>query len=298
MAAKHRQVQVVDPNFNKYNFNEKYENPTVGDFDNGDYQRGPEVYLNPPQIHRDLEPQQKELYVPKQILVHLDLKGAPPKMEFLLDFLKQIKNWGATGILLEYEDMFPFEGMLKDVSASNHYNKSDIFNILIKSKELGLEVIPLVQTFGHMEFILKHGQFAHLRDNSLMPESICPCHQQSMSLIGLYIDQVMALHKDSIKHLHIGCDEVFHLGECSSCASKPRTDVFVNHVANVAKYVKNKYPQIESVIIWDDMLRNMMSAEMLPLQVIEICQNYNGLKQYQIVSSKVNKGVVNKSGKI
>ena len=85
--------------------------------------------------------------------------------------------------------MFPFEGMLKDVAAMNHYNKSDIYNILIKSKELGLEVIPLVQTFGHMEFILKHGQFAHLRDSADMPESICPCHQQTMTLIGLYIDQ-------------------------------------------------------------------------------------------------------------
>ena len=85
--------------------------------------------------------------------------------------------------------MFPFEGMLKDVAAVNHYNKSDIYNILIKSKELGLEVIPLVQTFGHMEFVLKHGQFAHLRDSADMPESICPCHQQTMTLIGLYIDQ-------------------------------------------------------------------------------------------------------------
>ena len=62
--------------------------------------------------------------------------------------------------------------------------------MLITSKQLGLEVIPLVQTFGHMEFILKHGQFASLRDSPQMPESICPCHEQTMNLIGLYIDQV------------------------------------------------------------------------------------------------------------
>merc|ERR1711971_1100187 len=145
------------------------------------------------------------------------------------------------------------------------YNKSDIYNILIKSKELGLEVIPLVQTFGHMEFILKHGQFAHLRDSADMPESICPCHQQTMTLIGLYIDQVMALHKD-IKSLHIGCDEVYHLGECSDCSGQGRTDVFVKHVSTVANYVKNKYPHVESIIIWDDMLRNFMSSEMMPLK--------------------------------
>jgi hexosaminidase len=186
-------------------------------------------------------------------------------MEFLLKFLKLIKTWGATGILLEYEDMFPFEGLLKEIAASNHYTKSDIYSILTTCKQLNLEVIPLVQTFGHMEFILKHGKFAHLRDSPEMPESICPCHTQTMGLISMYIDQVMALHREA-KHLHIGCDEVYHLGECSDCSGQGRSDIFVKHTANVAKYAKTKYPQLESVIIWDDMLRNMMGAEMMSLR--------------------------------
>ncbi len=276
VAAKHRLVQQIpsrlDSNPIQPYFNEKYDNVQVSDLDGGDYQqRSPDVFLNPPNAYMrgdqgpERDDQSQSLYVPKQILVHLDLKGAPPKMDFLLKFLKLIKDWGATGelncflkiclvflielsefflgILVEYEDMFPFEGMLKEVAATNHYNKSDIFNLLIKSKELGLEVIPLVQTFGHMEFILKHGQFAHLRDSPQMPESICSCHEQSMSLIGLYIDQIMTLHKD-VKHLHIGCDEVYHLGECSACEGQSRTDVFIKHVSNVANYVKSKYPQV------------------------------------------------------
>ena len=41
-------------------------------------------------------------------------------------------------------------------------------------KELGLDVIPLVQTFGHMEFILKHELFSNLRDVAEMPESDIP----------------------------------------------------------------------------------------------------------------------------
>ena len=82
-----------------------------------------------------------------------------------------------------------------------------------------LQVIPLVQTFGHMEFILKLEQFSHLRDVAEMPESICPCHDQTMSLIRTYIDQVMSIHKH-VKYLHIGCDEVFHLGECAPCLSQ------------------------------------------------------------------------------
>ena len=58
-----------------------------------------------------------------------------------------------------------------------------------------------------------------------------------------YCDLVMALHKD-VKSLHIGCDEVYHLGECSDCSGQGRTDVFVKHVSTVANYVKNKYPHV------------------------------------------------------
>lgn len=88
-----------------------------------------------------------------------------------------------------------------------------------------------------MEFVLKHATFSHLRDVSDMPESICPCHPQSMTVIENLLDQVLSLHKDS-SYVHIGCDEVFHLGECEHCQQQTRADVFVNHVAKVAKYVK------------------------------------------------------------
>lgn len=87
-------------------------------------------------------------YVPEQRLVHLDMKGAPPKIEYLLKVLHMVSRLGATGILIEYEDMFPYEGDLQVVTARNHYSKEDVQTILDKCNELDLDVIPLVQTFG------------------------------------------------------------------------------------------------------------------------------------------------------
>ena len=140
-----------------------------------------------------------------------------------------------------------------------------------------------------MEFILKLEEFSHLRDVPEMPESICPCHEQAMPLLKTYIDQVMSVHKH-VKYLHIGCDEVFHLGECSQCLTKvsrlafhhhhtnmknhrtcihfstqgqTRSEIFVDHVKRVAGYVRQTYGV--NVIIWDDMLRNFMPEEMEPL---------------------------------
>ena len=72
----------------------------------------------------------------------------------------------------------------------------------------------------------------------------------------------MALHPNS-QSIHIGCDEVFHLGTCSQCQGLPRAHLFVNHVARVARYIKDAHKR--RVIIWDDMLRGFMTVEMQPL---------------------------------
>lgn len=60
----------------------------------------------------------------QQILIHIDLKGAPPKFEFLerlLRFISSNFNHLANGVIIEFEDMFPFSGFLKDISSPNCY---------------------------------------------------------------------------------------------------------------------------------------------------------------------------------
>ena len=37
-----------------------------------------------------------------------------------------------------------------------HYTTGDVEELLQAANQLELEVVPLVQTFGHLEFLLKH----------------------------------------------------------------------------------------------------------------------------------------------
>ena len=48
------------------------------------------------------------------------------------------------------------------------------------------------------------------------------------------------------------------------CSGHTRTEVYVSHVANIAKYVRSTWKGVQP-IIWDDMLRNMLTEEMRPL---------------------------------
>lgn len=52
-------------------------------------------------------------FVPELRIVHIDLKGAPPKLDYLKRVLRLSKEAGANAVLLEYEDVsVNFKGIL------------------------------------------------------------------------------------------------------------------------------------------------------------------------------------------
>lgn len=216
---------------------------------------------------------------PFQKLVHLDLKGAPPRIEYLQELLPFLKHLGATGLLLEYEDTFPFKGELRPLAASHAYSESDISTLLALAKDSGLSVIPLVQTFGHFEFVLKQEQFLTLREVEGQPFALCPRNPKSLPFVEELVDQVLQLHPD-IKHIHIGADEVWNIGRCGACQSwmhdwmtssssnsslapsgattasdEARDALFLDHIVHLATYIRQKYPKVK-LIMWDDMFRD------------------------------------------
>lgn len=226
----------------------------------GLYQMGiPYVNLDP-----------RKPYVPEQRLVHFDLKGAPPKVSYLKRLFPLIRELGATGVLLEWEDMFPFTGPLSSIAAGNAYSRRDVEEILTAARGSELEVIPLVQTFGHVEFALKHPEFSGLREVPESPQALCPSLNASMDFVEKMIEQVMELHQGA-RFLHIGCDEVFQMGECRRCRSQMRETLFLSHVARVASFVRGRYSTV-TPIIWDDMLRHLSPQSLDEFHIGELVE--------------------------
>ncbi|XP_071448252.1 hexosaminidase D-like isoform X2 [Hetaerina americana] len=205
------------------------------------------------------------LYVPPHRIVHLDLKGAPPTAVFIKRILPILVHLGATGILIEWEDVFPWTTIVP-LAAGNAYSRQDVAAILSAAHGLGLEVIPLVQTFGHLEFALKHQEWAALREDDRVPTALCPSLNASRTFVEKLLDEVVKAHSDATpsgkppRYIHIGCDEVFQLGECPRCRSVPRERLFLGHVSHVAAHVKNRYGS--TPLIWDDMLRHVSPEAM------------------------------------
>ncbi|KAG8234758.1 hypothetical protein J437_LFUL006590, partial [Ladona fulva] len=190
------------------------------------------------------------------------MKGAPPTVAYLKKIFPILAHLGATGILLEWEDVFPFAS-ISPLAAGNAYSRSDVAAILASARSNDLEVIPLVQTFGHLEFALKHAEWSSLREDERVPTALCPSLNASRVFVERMLDEVISAHSvdgRAPKFVHIGCDEVFQLGECPRCRSSPRERLFLSHVTHVAASVRNRFGS--TPIIWDDMLRHVSPEAM------------------------------------
>ncbi|KAI4896799.1 hypothetical protein NFI96_026708 [Prochilodus magdalenae] len=221
---------------------------------------------------KDTEPELQEeeievIHVPEKPytgplhLVHLDLKGAAPKVSYLKQIFPLLSSLGARGILIEYEDMFPYEGQLEILRSPFAYSVEEIEEIRKLANLSNLELIPLVQVFGHLEFVLKHEKFVYLREVAKYPNSISPMVPDSLKLITEMLKQVLKRHPEA-RFFHIGSDEVYELGESEESKrwlEKNNGDVgalYLTHVSAVCRIVTEMRPGMK-MIFWEDMLRKI-----------------------------------------
>ncbi|XP_045472995.1 hexosaminidase D-like [Harmonia axyridis] len=240
---------------------------------------GENIVVEPFQISKPVE---KVQFTGKKF-VHLDLKGAPPKISYYEYLFPLLFNSGVGGVVIEYEDTFPFEGNLSNISALNAYTRSDIDMINILADTNKLEIIPLVQTFGHLEFVLKLEEFKELREVPIYPQEICPSHEKSLPLLTEMLTQIIDAHPFTEK-IHIGADETHHVGRCKECTRRMKLEhittdgLYIKHVKKIRDFLRRKYPLLK-IFMWDDQLRNFSEEETLneldKLDIIPVVWQYN-----------------------
>ncbi|XP_063286559.1 hexosaminidase D-like [Pelobates fuscus] len=230
-------------------------------------------------------------------LVHLDLKGAAPRITYFEQLFPLLSKLGANGLLIEYEDMFPFSGELEVLKSAYAYSEADIDKILKLAKMNKLEVVPLVQTFGHMEYVLKHDKFRGLREVERYPNSLNPHHAESLPLVKSILTQVLEKHP-TCNWIHIGADEVYHLGEGQDSKAWLNDNqgnlgkMFVTFIKGVVGFLHEHFPEKEQ-LMWDDMLRKLkvdvIQASGIATHVSPVLWIYNSAFSSDLAESHISK---------
>ena len=169
-----------------------------------------------------------------------------------MDFVKFFAtNKVITGFLLEFEDTLPYKGNLECVRADRHekcYTEEQIKKLVKYIKEdLKLKIVPLVQVFSHLEYVLKRNQFKDLREEPEKMLSLCPLKDGSIDLVLELINQTIGfVGLDHLDYFHIGADEIFNIGSCPECKlfcqETNHRVLYAKFLRKVVKKLSKKYP--------------------------------------------------------
>lgn len=167
--------------------------------------------------------------------------------------------------------------------------KEDVRELLSALEELGIEVIPEVQSFGHVQYLTyAHPEIAEVppktedevdeREQDALPvnfcaHAYCPSREDSMRYIKDIIDEIVEVARPR-RYVHIGHDEIYQVGSCPICAAKGKAQVYVDHITELYNYMKEKGL---GIMIWSDMLHptttpysaeTAAARDMLPKDVV------------------------------
>lgn len=163
---------------------------------------------------------------------------------------------GLNRLFLYTEDTFklekyPYFGYLR-----GGYSKEDLKEFAEFGNSFGVELVPCIQTLGHLRQVLKWGPMDELRDgvDTLLVDS---------PKVYELIEEMIKTCRDCFRSndIHIGMDESFEMGLCKHLQSygyQDRVEMFSRHLEKVKEICK-KYNF--TPMIWSDMYFRLNSKE-------------------------------------
>ena len=206
--------------------------------------------------------------------LHIDFRAEVMTVEALKSLAEDISKKGLNTILMEWEATFPFDKHA--VLCNKHsFTEEEVKDFVSYCSDLGIDVVPLQNCFGHCEYILRHDRYYDLREDNKEVSQVCPLKiEKAKSVFGEIFREVAQLHPS--KYFHIGADETYLLGRCEKCsafaAKEGKSKLFVNYIKAMSELVVDmgKIP-----VIWADIILQYPEAlNDLPKELIFIDWNY------------------------
>ena len=186
----------------------------------------------------------------KLLALHLDFNTLQLTKETVRRLIRRAAQDGYNAILWEIENKVKWESC-PEVAAPDAFAKDEFRELLAEARELGLEPIPLMQTFGHAEYVLVHDTYRQLREVPERKECYCPSNPETRRFLKRFLHEYLELFGPDVKRFHLGGDEAHQFGSCAKCKGRNRIDLYVEHLDAVAEELRAR--QIRPAV-WHDML--------------------------------------------
>jgi len=176
-------------------------------------------------------------------------RGSALTVQSICEYFEYMALMGYNQFLLYAEDMYeikerPYFGYLR-----GRYSYEELKAIDDYAYNLGIEVVPCIQTLGHLEAYLRWDEAADLRENGAV---ILPEYEKTYEFIEQMIKNACATFRT--RKIHVGMDETHGLGLGRYLTIHGYTEpkeIFVKHVNRVAEIADKLGLE---PMMWSDML--------------------------------------------
>jgi hexosaminidase len=209
--------------------------------------------------------------------VHVDLWFHLDRPWYYEYLLRQLARYKINTAVFEFEDKFPYSRH-PSLAAPGAMTREQVRQLVETGKRYHIEIVPLVQTLGHVAFIAKHPEFYELREVPMSNWQLCPLKKGTFPLIQDMLDEILEVVQPA-KYFHIGGDEARELGMGAECrekwGDKAAVESYKLWLGFVCDYLKMRG---KTAIVWDDMfLRHFSQTDMarLPDNLIYMRWDYD-----------------------
>jgi hexosaminidase len=196
--------------------------------------------------------------------VMLDVsRGRVPKLETLLELAEHLADFKINELQLYTEHTFAYRRYKSVWQSWDALTASEIRQLDTRCRQLGIDLVPNQNSFGHLRYFLENPKLKKLAEVSepyedasgefvRRPTTLAPNHPGTLPFLrGLY-DEL--LPNFSSRFFNIGCDETWDLGRGQSkklCAARGKGLVYLDFLKKIHREVSRRD---RTMMFWGDII--------------------------------------------
>ena len=221
-----------------------------------------------------LKPNQGRLTLPECVIedwptfylrfIHWDTKHHQDRIETLKRYLDWAARFKINMIGFELEDKFEYPSH-PIIGAPGAFTTEELQEIVNYGLERYIQVVPQIQAPAHFAYVLKHPEFADLREDGNNYEA-CLCNEKTYELIFSMYDDVIKATR-GVEYFFVSTDEVYYAGICKRPYNpEVRSLTWVEFVRKAYDFLTSRG---RKVLIWAEYPLLPKHVSLLPSDIID-----------------------------
>ncbi|MGH7975844.1 MAG: beta-N-acetylhexosaminidase [Limisphaerales bacterium] len=240
--------------------------------------------------------------------VMLDIsRGRVPKLETLLDLAEHLADFKINELQLYTEHTFAYRKYKSVWQSWGALTGAEIRKLDARCRELGIDLVPNQNSFGHLRHFLEHLKLKKLaevfapyeggdaatgnQDFLRRPTTLAPNHPGTLPFLRELYDEL--LPNFSSEFFNVGCDETWDLGRGQSkkpCEAKGKGRVYLDFLKKIHREISSRDKRM---MFWGDIiLKYPKLIPQLPKDLIALNWGYEANHPFEIEAAQFAKAKI------